>query len=87
MEECPYTIEQFYSDNGKEYRGDSEHHSFMKLCQANNIEQRFTRVKTPRTNEPVGKLQNIIFVLFSGVFLSLVIARSSFVEHSPRSFF
>jgi tetratricopeptide (TPR) repeat protein len=38
-------------------------------------------------NEPVGKLQNIIFVLFSGVFLSLVIARSSFVEHSPRSFF
>jgi transposase InsO family protein len=29
LEECPYTIEQLYSDNGKEYRGDPEHHAFM----------------------------------------------------------
>jgi len=27
LEECPYTIEQFYSDNRKEYRGDPEHHA------------------------------------------------------------
>ena len=57
LEECPYTIEQFYSDNGKEYRGDPEHHAFMKLCLANHIEQRFTRVKTPRTN---GKAERVI---------------------------
>lgn len=29
LEECPYTIEQFYSDNDKEYRGDPEYHAFM----------------------------------------------------------
>ncbi len=57
LEECPYTIEQFYSDNGKEYRGDPECHAFMKLCLENNIEQRFTRVKTPRTN---GKAERVI---------------------------
>lgn len=57
LEECPYTIEQFYSDNGKEYRGDPEHHAFMRLCQNNHIEQRFTRVKTPRTN---GKAERVI---------------------------
>jgi len=57
LEECPYTIEQFYSDNGKEYRGDPTHHAFMKLCLENNIEQRFTRVKTPRTN---GKAERVI---------------------------
>jgi transposase InsO family protein len=33
LEECPYTIEQYYTDNGKEYRGDPEHHAFMTLCQ------------------------------------------------------
>jgi hypothetical protein len=24
-EECPYTIEEYYTDNGKEYRGDPKH--------------------------------------------------------------
>ena len=37
LDECPYTIEQIYSDNGLEYRGNSEHHAFMQLCQYNNI--------------------------------------------------
>jgi len=50
LEECSYTIEQFYSDNGKEYRGNPEHHAFMALCREHRIEQRFTKVKTPRTN-------------------------------------
>lgn len=57
LDECPYTIEQFYTDNGKEYRGDPKHHAFMKLCATNRIEQRFTKVKTPRTN---GKAERVI---------------------------
>jgi len=57
LEECPYTIEQFYSDNGKEYRGNPEHHAFMKPCLTNSIGQRFTRVMTPRTN---GKAERVI---------------------------
>ena len=57
LEECPYTIEQLYSDNGKEYRGDPGHHAFMTRCQEQRIEQRFTKVKTPRTN---GKAERVI---------------------------
>jgi len=57
LEECPYTIEQYYTDNGKEYRGDPEHHAFMILCREQKIEQRFTKVKTPRTN---GKAERVI---------------------------
>lgn len=57
LEECPYTIELLYSDNGKEYRGDPEHHAFMTLCREYRIEQRFTKVKTPRTN---GKAERVI---------------------------
>lgn len=57
LEECPCTIELLYSNNGKEYRGDPEHHAFMKLCLGNEIEQRFTLVKTPRTN---GKAERVI---------------------------
>ncbi len=60
IEECPYTIEQYYTDNGKEYRGDLQHHAFMKLCQANRIEQRFTKVKCPQTN---GKAERVIRTL------------------------
>ena len=57
LEECPYTIEQYYTDNGKEYRGDPAHHAFMTLCGEHRIEQRFTKVKTPRTN---GKAERAI---------------------------
>ncbi len=56
LDECPYTIEQIYTDNGLEYRG-NEHHAFGKLCQENKIEQRFTKVKCPRTN---GKAERVI---------------------------
>lgn len=57
LTECPYTIEQIYSDNGLEYRGNPKVHAFAKLCQESKIEQRFTRVKTPRTN---GKAERVI---------------------------
>ena len=59
LDECPYTIEQVYSDNGTEYRG-AKDHAFMKLCNENRIEQRFTKVKTPRTN---GKAERVIRTL------------------------
>lgn len=55
--ECPYTIEVYYTDNGKEYRGNPDHHAFMKRCRELKIEQRFTRVRTPRTN---GKAERVI---------------------------
>ncbi len=58
--ECPYSIEQAYSDNGLEYKGNPEHHAFMKLCQENNMEQRFTKVKRPQTN---GKAERVIRTL------------------------
>lgn len=58
--ECPYSIEQAYSDNGLEYRGNPEHHAFMKLCKENKIEQRFTKVKCPQTN---GKAERVIRTL------------------------
>jgi len=60
LEETAYTIEQVYSDNGKEYKGDPDHHAFMRLCIANKINQGFTRVRTPRTN---GKAERVIRTL------------------------
>jgi len=59
IDECAYTIEQAYSDNGLEYKGNSEH-AFIKLCKENNIEQRFTKVKHPYTN---GKAERVIRTL------------------------
>lgn len=57
IEECAYDIEQAYSDNGLEYRGNENSHAFMKLCRENNIGQRFTKVKHPQTN---GKAARVI---------------------------
>lgn len=60
LTECPYTIDVIFSDNGTEYRGRPEDHAFMKLCKEQKIEQRFTKVKTPRTN---GKAERVIRTL------------------------
>jgi len=60
LAECPYTIEQIYSDNGLEYKGNPAHHAFMKLCIEYHIEQRFTKVKHPWTN---GKAERVIRTL------------------------
>lgn len=59
LDECPYIIEQAYSDNGTEYKG-NEQHAFGKLCKKNGIEQRFTKVKHPWTN---GKAERVIRTL------------------------
>jgi transposase InsO family protein len=60
LEECPYTIEIVYSDNGLEYKGNPDRHAFVKFCEENKILQRFTKVKTPRTN---GKAERMIRTL------------------------
>ena len=59
IEECPYTLECAYSDNGKEYKGTSTQ-AFVALCAANGIMQGFTRVKRPQTN---GKAERVIKTL------------------------
>ncbi len=57
LEECAYTVETIYSDNGREFRGNPEHHAFAGLCLHNGIGQKFTRPATPRTN---GKAERVI---------------------------
>lgn len=60
IEECAYTIECYYTDNGKEYKGNVFSHAFMMACEKNNIAQRFTKVKRPQTN---GKAERVIRTL------------------------
>lgn len=57
VNECPYTIEVWYTDNGREFVGNPDTHAFMKLCSAYDIGQGFTKVRTPRTN---GKAERVI---------------------------
>jgi transposase InsO family protein len=56
IEECPYTIECLYSDNGTEYKG-SATHALVRLCAEHGIAQRFTRPRRPQTN---GKAERVI---------------------------
>lgn len=60
LEECPYTIEVWYTDHGREWEGNPKQHAFMKLAAKNRIEQKFTRVRTPKTN---GKAERVIRTL------------------------
>lgn len=76
LEECPYTIEQYYTDNGLEYRGNEKHHAFMKLCSANKIEQRFTKVKCPKTN---GKAERVIRTI-----MNMWHSKTEFMNRSHR---
>ena len=59
LEECPYTIEYSYSDNGKEYKG-IESHAYVTLCKAEGIGQKFTRVNRPQTS---GEAERVIRTL------------------------
>lgn len=56
LDECPYTVEQYYTDNGLEYKGNKDH-AFVRICKENKIEQRFTKINTPKTN---GKAERVI---------------------------
>ena len=49
LEECAYTIETAYTDNGKEFQGNLEHHAFAELCMRNGIGRKFTRPATPKS--------------------------------------
>lgn len=57
LEECPYTIECIYSDNGTEYKGVVPDHPFALTCAVHGVKQRFTKVKHPWTN---GKAERVI---------------------------
>ncbi len=57
LEECPYTMEVWYTDNGTEYKGNPRKHELMKMCEANGIKQYFTKPHTPQTN---GKAERVI---------------------------
>ncbi len=57
VDECPYTIEQYYTDNGKEYKGNPNTHAFMLLCKDQGIEQGFTKIRNPKTN---GKAERVL---------------------------
>ena len=59
VQQCPYTIDYIYSDNGKEYKG-AAGHAFMTACCAHGIGQKFTRVARPQTN---GKAERVIRTL------------------------
>jgi transposase InsO family protein len=59
IDECPYTIEYAYSDNGKEYKGTAQH-AFVKTCTEFGIGQKFTRCNRPQTN---GKAERVIRTL------------------------
>lgn len=56
LDECPYTIEDIYSDNGSEFKG-LPHHAFARTCHENGIGQHFTKPRTPQTN---GKAERVI---------------------------
>lgn len=57
VNECPYTIEVWYTDNGREFVANPGTHAFMKLCKAYNIKQNFTKMRTLKTN---GKAERVI---------------------------
>jgi len=59
IEVVPYRMDCAYSDNGKEFKGTPEH-DFVWVCNANGIEQQFTRVRRPQTN---GKAERVIRTL------------------------
>jgi transposase InsO family protein len=59
LEECPYTIDSIYSDNGKEFKG-RNNHAFVSLCHEKSIGQYFTKPKCPQTN---GKAERMIKTL------------------------
>lgn len=50
---CPYVIDVVYSIK---FKG-TKQHEFAKVCYDNHINQKFTKVATPRTN---GKAERVI---------------------------
>jgi transposase InsO family protein len=75
LEQCPYTIECAYSDNGTEYKGTLEH-AFVQTCRSNQINQKFTRKARPQTN---GKAERVIRTL-----MEMWHERETFMDSNDR---
>jgi len=58
-ERMPFTIRDWYTDRGTEWRGTPDH-EFVMWCKENNITQHFTKPRTPKTN---GKAERVIRTL------------------------
>lgn len=78
MAVVPYKIECAYSDNGTEFKGTPQH-DFVWVCNDNGIEQKFTRVATPRTNGKAERMIRTILEnwLYKNSFLSREARRKS----------
>ena len=63
QEECAYTIECWYTDNGREWTGSPTSHAFVQGCLEAEITQQFTRVGRPQTN---GKAERVIRTVMEG---------------------
>jgi transposase InsO family protein len=59
LAQCPYTTTCIYSDNEREYQGNSEH-LFVKTCHSHRINQKFTKTACQQTN---GKAERVIRTL------------------------
>jgi transposase InsO family protein len=55
----PFLVQQHFSDNGSEYKGNSTH-AFVASCARLGIQQSFTKIKHPWTN---GKAERVIKTL------------------------
>jgi transposase InsO family protein len=58
-ERVPFPIEDWYSDNGTEWKG-TDHHAFVGFLRSQGSGQKFTKVKHPWTN---GKAERVIRTL------------------------
>ena len=67
VDQCPYTVEYVYLDNGKEYKG-TTNHAFVSLCKEHVIGQRFTRTKRPQTNGKAERVIRTLMEMYSLVF-------------------
>ena len=59
LEQCPYTVECIYSDNGREYKRTLDH-AFAATCIHYKINQKFSKPACPQTN---GKAERVIRTL------------------------
>jgi len=57
---APYSVEEVYSDNECEFKGNPKSHDFVWFCMDHGMQQSFTRVRRPQTN---GKAERVIRTL------------------------
>jgi transposase InsO family protein len=62
--ECPYFIEQYYTSNGKKYRGNRQQYVFMKFRKENYIEQRFSKPRNPKIDRKAEQVLGTIMQMW-----------------------